>query len=260
MLEGPNIVVLKYSQLQTNSLKTHYFLCTLAVQLRSRVAASVVAIQKISPSYHPLPRRYLVQSYRILALIANGPRLGDDSLPSRGFVVILRHACDLDHDVHDFGDRPQHTLSHTCKSWRNIMLSNSSFWTSISIGSPGMYQTPTEKTLLAQKDMLDAWVSRSKSRPLSFTLRLDLRRDDRRRGGLELGEPAQNLVKSVIALSDRWISLDAECCFDLFHLLAPTVSAKIPMLEHVELVMRSLRTERGAKLPTITCLKCLAPS
>lgn len=119
-----------------------------------------------------------------------------------------------------------------------------------------MYQTPTEKTLLAQKDMLDAWVSRSKSLPLSFTLRLDLRDD---RGGLELGEPAQNLVKSVIALSDRWISLDAECCFDLFHLLAPTVSAKIPMLEHVELVMRSLRTERGSKLPTIMWSKCLSP-
>lgn len=119
------------------------------------------------------------------------------------------------------------------------------------------YQYPDAlaKLLLAQQDMLNAWVSRSKSQPLSFILRLRIGDGLNEGAGEDDGaeEIARTLVESVVALSGRWVSLNAHCDFSLFQMLAPVVSAKAEILEEVNLIMTSLPVH--GPVPTITWSK-----
>jgi len=139
---------------------------------------------------------------------------------------------------------PQLVLTHVCQHWRKLMLSHSSLWTWICLGTSRYYSAPLLEPLIRQKDMLDAWLSRSNGRPLSFVLHFVHRPED---ADVQVFQAAAVLAQTVAAQSFRWAYLDASCFHDIFYTICPFVSTKhSPILEVANLTVCS--EQRGVPI------------
>jgi hypothetical protein len=103
-------------------------------------------------------------------------------------------------------------LGHICRAWREIALSTPLLWRAIDLVPPTM---PSTKAL----DLLRTWLSRSKNRPLSISLKSSMRL-------LEV-----DFIQAIISHSERWEHIDLKLPIASLRL----IGADFPLLRSLTL-------------------------
>ncbi|KAF9525544.1 hypothetical protein CPB83DRAFT_859453 [Crepidotus variabilis] len=144
-------------------------------------------------------------------------------------------------DTHDAVIHPNESpilLTHICSSWRRVALSTPLLWSTIHLplyNSPSFYppippptSTELEENVQARERVIQTWLDRSSTCPLSLTL-IDL----------DLPPASQKIFNLIVSSSHRWRSMKFSTSHQRIQTMSESNQLDLSVLQNLEIELQA---------------------